>query len=352
MIRRSIDYLTICTLWIVLVTSVLTSCTGDNEIRTVDNPQPSIYFWRTIFRLSQDERDFLKNNHIQKMYVRFFDVVPDKESLIPNATIVFSEQPDTTMEIIPVVFITEECLHKDINGISRKLVDRITKICNTNNLKSPKEIQIDCDYTSRSRKRYDDFLTHLHQCIKRSTIKQISVTIRLHQLSMPIPKHVDYGVLMMYNTGAVNDYQCKNPILSFDDVKPYLRYIHDYQLPLCTAYPCFKWQLLFRGDHFKAILHEENLSDSTIYKRVTKNKFLIVSSRDLPSFIGEDSYTIQINAGDSLFLKECPFEEILKVKAALEKRRRGINSQVILYDLNEENIKRYNQNVYEKILNH
>ena len=57
-------------------------------------------------------------------------------------------------------------------------------------------------------------------------------------------------------------------------------------------------------------------------------------------------------AGDSLFIKECPSEEILKVKAALEKRRRGINSQVILYDLNEENIKRYNQNVYEKILNH
>ena len=286
------------------------------------------------------------------MYVRFFDVVSERDSLIPNATIVFSEHPDTNIEIIPVIFITEGCLYKDINGISQKLVDRITKMCNTNNLKSPKEIQIDCDYTLRSRKRYDDFLTHLRLSLKRSTIKQISVTIRLHQLSMPIPKDVYYGVLMMYNTGDVNDYQCKNPILSFDDVKPYLRYIHDYQLPLCTAYPCFKWQLLFRGNQFKAILHEENLSDSTIYKHVTKDKFLIVSSRDLPSFIGENSYTIQINAGDTLFIKECPSEEILKVKNALEKKRRGINSQVILYDLNEENIKRYNPNVYEKILNH
>ena len=352
MIRRTVYLLALCTLSVVFLASALIRCAGDKECPAIKNPQPSIYFWRTTYRLTQNEKQFLKNNHIRKIYMRFFDVVSKGDSLIPNATILFTEHPDTSIEIIPVIFITEDCLYKNINSITQKLVNRIIQICKTNNLKQPKEIQIDCDYTSRSRKRYYDFLSRLHSAVKRTTMKQISVTIRLHQLSMPIPEDADYGVLMMYNTGDVSDYDCKNPILSFNDVKPYLKYLHDYRLPLCTAYPCFRWQLLFQGDKFKSILHEDNLSDSTIYKHLTRDKLIIVSSRDLPSFIDDDSYTIQLNAGDSLFIRECPSDEILKVKAALEKKRKGINCQVILYDLNEENIKRYNTIIYEKILNH
>lgn len=318
----------------------------------IDNPQPSIYYWRTTFKLTDKEKEFIKTHHIKKMYMRFFDVVTDGNEIFPNATMEFYDKATNGLEIIPVVFITNDCLKHDINGVAEKIVKRISKMCETNDIPQPEDIQIDCDYTEKSRKTYFKFLKQLRSYMNKTHIKRLSITIRLHQLLMPSPKEwVDYGVLMMYNTGDVKDYHCKNPILYMDDVKPYLRYLKDYDLPLCAAYPDFGWQLLFRGKKFKAILHSENLNDSTVYRRITKNKYVLISSRELSSFIGTESFSEDMNTGDSVFIKECTANEILDVKKAINEKRSEINQQVILYDLNEENINRYERIDYEKIFN-
>lgn len=318
----------------------------------IDNPQPSVYYWRTSFKLTDSEKSFLKVHHVRKMYMRFFDVVPDGRSTVPNATIVFRDKAVDGVDIIPVVFITEECLQRDINSVADKIVERVVRMCETNDIPQPEELQIDCDYTARSAMTFFDFLKHLRGCMDRTHIKTLSVTIRLHQLSMRSPaRWADYGVLMMYNTGSLRDYNCPNPILRLDDVKPYLRYLKGYDLPLCAAYPDFEWKLLFRGRRFKTILHDADLTDSTLYERVARNKYVLVSSRDMPSFVGAGCLSEHVNAGDSVFVKGSTADEILSVKDAIEKRRKGINRQVILYDLNEENINRYKRSDYEKIFN-
>ncbi len=140
----------------------------------------AVYYWRTDFRLDSTERAFLKQYHINKVYCRYFDVVMnDSLGPMPNATITFSDSLPEDIEIIPTVFIVENCMHKKPEGLAQKLVNRILQMNETNDIKNVKEIQIDCDYTAKSRMFYYQFLEELHSQLSTMNYK-LSTTIRLH----------------------------------------------------------------------------------------------------------------------------------------------------------------------------
>lgn len=42
----------------------------------------SFYYWRTVFELSDIERQTLQENEVSKMYVRYFDVDMDSRALL------------------------------------------------------------------------------------------------------------------------------------------------------------------------------------------------------------------------------------------------------------------------------
>jgi hypothetical protein len=341
-------YKTLLTILLIMICTAFTGCSSND--RGIKNPQPSVYYWRTSFKLDKAERRFIKRHNIRKIYLRYFDVVYDeKQGVIPTATLTFDDNIPQHVEIIPTVFIDEKCLHYNMEGISRKLVDRICQMSETNDVKNVREMQIDCDWTQHSMKKYFDFLAQTRQLLKSKGMN-LSVTIRLHQLAMPAPPS-DYGVLMIYNTGDCRKYGCKNPILDINDVKPYIKYLKEYPLPLCAAYPNFSWQLLFKGKSFKSILHDEKLDDPTVYNRVRENAYEVVSSRQLPSYIGSDTYSVYIDAGDSVFTYSCTADEIIQVKNMLGKTRRSLNRQIVIYNLDSKNITRYNDDEYEKIYN-
>ena len=136
--------------------------------------------------------------------------------------------------------------------------------------------------------------------MKEPWIQQLSTTIRLHQLSMKAPP-VDYGALMLYNTGDPRKWVERNPILDIRDVSPYLKRLNDYPLPLAAAYPVFSWLRIINGVHVE--------------------------------------HTVE--AG-----------EILKVKQAVEQRREELKQSIITYHLDKENIKRYKPETYEEIYHH
>lgn len=71
---------------------------------------------------------------------------------------------------------------------------------------------------------------------------KLSSTIRLHQLAQT-PPDVDYGVLMYYNTGNFKDYKTEISILDIKDVKPYLKYLKSYDLPLTLGLPVYEWNV-------------------------------------------------------------------------------------------------------------
>lgn len=261
----------------------------------------SVYYWRTDLRLDSTERVFLSQYNINKVYCRYFDVVmnDDDTEPSPNATISFSNTLPASIEIIPTIYITEDCMHKPHKDLAKKIVDRILQMNETNDISNVCEIQIDCDYTSKSRQTYYKFLEEVrHQLSSKKY--QLSTTIRLHQLSMPAPP-ADYGVLMVYNTGNPLKWQERNPILDYRDVYPYLSRLNDYPLPLATAYPVYQW-----------IRNIQNV-------RV--------------------EHTVEA-------------EEILKVKHAMEKERPGLSRSIITYHLETDNINRYKPETYEEIYHH
>ena len=164
------------------------------------------------------------------------------------------------------------------------------------NIKHVSEIQIDCDYTLKSRKNYYEFLKE----VKQAWGQTLSTTIRLHQLSMEAPP-VDYGVLMIYNTGDPRKWEERNPILDIRDVQPYLKRLDSYPLPLAAAYPVYQWVRMIRNIRIEHT-------------------------------VGAD--------------------EILRVKEAVEKERSSLKNVIVTYHLDKDNINRYKPETYEEIYHH
>lgn len=290
-----------CTLWAILLGLLMISC-GKQRYQDESLEQSNgVYYWRTDLRLDSTERTFLQQHHINKVYCRYFDVVmsDDGSEPIPNATITFTDTLPSGIELIPTIYITEDCMHQSHPDLAEKIVGRILQMNETNGIKGVHEIQIDCDYTSKSRATYYQFLEQVRHHLS-PTSYHLSTTIRLHQLSMPAPP-VDYGVLMVYNTGDPRKWQQRNPILDYRDVHPYLKKLPQYPLPLAAAYPVYQW-----------IRNIQNV-------RV--------------------EHTVEA-------------AEILKVKKALEKERRGLSRSLITYHLETDNINRYKTETYEEIYHH
>ena len=290
----------------------------DQQLDNVLSEGNAVYYWRTDLRLDSTERAFLNTYNINKVYCRYFDVVMnDDDEPKPNATISFSDTLPDSIEIIPTVYITEDCMHETHEDLPEKIVKRIRQMNETNDIPNVHEIQIDCDYTSKSRKRYYAFLEEVRRLWEAGNPSQtgrtslssqpsetrsarLSTTIRLHQLAMPAPP-VDYGVLMIYNTGDPRKWEERNPILDFRDVEPYLRRLDGYPLPMAAAYPVFQW-----------------------------------------------TYTIQGVRVD----RTVEAEVILQVKKAMESERNDLSNLIITYHLDKDNIDRYKPETYEEIYHH
>jgi hypothetical protein len=310
---------------------------------------PSVYYWRTTLTLDAAERAFLSEHGVGRMYVRYFDVVMRDGQLMPNATLQFAETIPDGIEVVPTVFIVENCLRHNLDSVAQLLVDRVVQMNETNNLPPARELQIDCDWTQRSQEVYYQFLRHVRQLLKEHGMR-LSATIRLHQLAMT-PPPVDEGVLMVYNTGDATRGGDHNPILDYRDVEPYLRYVADYDLPLCAAYPVFGWQLLFQGSEFKAILRDENLGDTTLFRPLPQGEWLVLQSRDMPLLSDAGNEVARMSVGNHVRVWQPSAQEVQRVADALAARRPTINQQVVFYSLDSKYLNRYN-NVFSETLYH
>ena len=280
-----------------LATIVFPACTRQSLME----PENSVYFWRTELRLDSTERQFLEQYSINKVYCRYFDVVLDDDSAEPrpNATISFADRLPEGIEIVPTVYITENCMHQPHEELAQRLVERVVQMNETNGISGVRELQVDCDYTERSRMVYYAFLEEVRRLAADHDLR-LSTTIRLHQLQMPAPP-ADYGVLMLYNTGDPRRFQEYNPILDIRDVQPYARFLADYRLPLRAAYPVYRWQRQVQG------VRIEHTVDA---------------------------------------------DEILRVKALAEQKRPELSRGIIIYHLDKDNINRYSKETYEAIFHH
>lgn len=300
-------------LFIYLIIVVFCSCSKQQGEKT-----NAVYYWSTTFKSDSIQQSFLRQHHIKKIYLRFFDVVVDEQgNVMPNATVRFATPVPKDVEIVPVVYIVNDCLYRSIDKLDSLILQRVTQMCETNDITPFRELQIDCDWTARSRTHYFQVLSRLNERAKKQGVA-LSATIRLHQLG-EAPPPVEKGILMLYNTGDVTRLDCEHPILDMKDAAPYLRKLSKYRLPLATAYPVYAWRVLFRKGKFVGILHSDD---------------------ELP-----------IIEGDSIVVRQPPLEMVLKAKQAVDKEQRSANDEIILFDISNENIQRINKYHYEKIFN-
>ena len=299
-------------LWVlVFMATVLGGCRPSERQETVR----SAYYWSTTFVMDSVKTSFIKTHRISRLYVRYFDVVMGKDGqAVPNATIRFHDAMPTGVEVVPTVFILNDCMRQDVGGMAQKLVRRILQMNETHDIGRVKEVQIDCDWTTSTELLFFQFLKDVKRELEPQGIG-LSVTVRLHQLGGAVPP-ADRGVLMMYNTGNFTRLDDEHPILDMKVAEPYLRHLGDYGLPFSTAYPLFRWELLFRGDQFVGILHGDDLPV-------------------LPS--------------DSIVVREPTLDDILCARQRVDVLRRDANDEVILFELNNYNITRFNPNDYETI---
>ena len=305
--------------WLACALLAMMLLTGCRKHATSPVGGHAAYYWSTVFRLSPEQRGFLRDYAIERLYVRYFDVVMGQEGEpMPNATIQFKDTFPQGMEVVPTVFILNECMGNKAPGLAHKIAARILQMNETHDIGNVREVQIDCDWTRRTEQNFFSFMDSLRSELSAKGIG-LSSTIRLHQLSQKAPP-ADRGVLMVYNTGDFTDINCQKPILDVEAVGPYLKNLDRYPLPLSAAYPLFSWQILFRGKKFVGIIHSE------------------------------DEYPILPT--DSIVDREVALEEILKAREMLARSREDIHNEVILYELNDKYLTKFNHNDYEKIFDH
>ena len=293
-----------------LLIVMLAGCRGKGS---KSQPRRSVYCWQTTF--SPDDSTvaaFIRHERVTHIYLRYFDVVLTNGTPMPNASVNVTGRVPKGVTVVPVVYITNDCMkaigqdHTETKDLAEKILQRVRQMTSTLQIGPVNEL---------TRRTYFDFLSTLRNLAHDQRL-QLSTTIRFHQLTQPVPP-ADHGVLMAYNTGDVRDINNRYPILNIADVKPYLRYLATYKLSLSTAYPIFSWRVLFRGGHFVGILHSD------------------------------DDYPIL--PSDKILSRSADLRHILETHQTISELRPDAHDEIILYDLQTNNIKRFQASDYEKI---
>ena len=311
------------TFLLIICTAITFSCAENNEpIKLSDHN--SIYYWKTTFKIDSADQKFLDRHKIDRIYLRMFDIVSeyyrtDSIKSVPHATTIFNSPIPENIEIVPVTYITVEGL-RNMHGYeteyAKLITSRIKAICNHNNCGKIKELQLDCDWTSTTKEIYESLCQHIQESLSKDSIA-LSITVRLHQLN-ETPPPCDKGVLMLYNTGALKNFNTQNSILDIDNVEPYVKkYNGTYPIPLDFAYPTFGWGVKFANGEFQGIVSENATTEADNEK----------IRRERPKF-----------------------KEIIKVKRLVEKHIGKPATANILYHLDQPQLENYTENEINKIL--
>ncbi|HEX2871725.1 MAG TPA: hypothetical protein VHP33_10720 [Polyangiaceae bacterium] len=225
-------------------------------------PSRAFYYWRTTFELSPSERRALGELHVDKLYLRAFDVAPGSANT-PTFVGVVQKAPEQALPpgvvLVPVVFFKNQVFASGRLGSERALAERVWKEVTTVGkalgATSLNELQVDCDWTDSTRARFFEFVRALRQVSGPGT--RLSATIRLHQVKYRertgVPP-VDSGMLMFYNMGRFSADPLERSIFDAEAAERYLDRLDDYPLPLDAALPIWSWTLQLREQEVVGLL--------------------------------------------------------------------------------------------------
>lgn len=222
--------------------------------------------------MNESELKELKGLGVNRLYVKFFDVELRMGKARPRAKTVFVDSYPKGLEIVPVVFVRENALHKlDDEGV-RVLASNIIKLSSemlkAASIKEADGFQLDCDWTASSRENFFKLLSYTKEGLDRIGAGKISSTLRLHQLKYfertGVPP-ADEALLMVYNINSPTSFEHQKTIFSSDEALDYLARLSEYPLPLSAAFPTFTWIRQF--DEYRSFIRLINSADENALQR-------------------------------------------------------------------------------------
>lgn len=317
----------------------------------------AMYYWRTELRFSPEELAFMKRHQVGRLYLRMFDVVPDptaptlEERTVPNASVRVGEAEYSLLTdslrnftFVPVVYVTLDALKAMQNHegtLALNIVDRMKNMCSYNGLPNVNELQLDCDWTPSTEQSFFNLCDSVALCLRDAELPwKLSSTIRLHQLRRKAPP-VDRGVLMVYNTGNYSSPDAPNSIIHINDVKPYLKLLPRYDLPLDVAYPSYSWQLVFHKRKFVGLCNGLEVADTSRFAPIGPNRYRVLQS---VTYNGK-----LILPGDEIRQEYSPAKDVVEIKRMIESQLSSRPHSNIIYHLDNRNLSNYTPDEIESI---
>lgn len=330
---------------VMLLLLALAAC-GDSRANSQPPVGRSFYYWRTTFALSPVERAALAEVGVTRLYVRMFDIewnaVDRAPRMVGKLTVPGAGAPDQKVppgiEVVPVVFIRQDVFkHMDAATGAQLARETWSEAKRRSELlgATPREFQLDCDWTESSRDRFFGFTRD----VERVSGVALSATIRLHQIKYRektgVPP-VSRGMLMFYNMGKFSAEVTDRAIFDATTAEKYLSRVDDYPLPLDVALPIWSWTVHVRDDRVVDLLQ------STDPDELPKLDFVVPG--------GLDRFVVTRNAflhgallrqGDVLKVERMAPRDTQAAADLLRPHLAPATRHVALFDLSERNLQRH-----------
>ena len=279
-----------------LLVLMLSACT------TRRNHDVDFYYWKSKCAIGETERSYFNQLEGKRLFVRLFDVDMQDGVAMPVGQIQGfgkDQLPNDSVKVIPVVFITNPTFlstvtDEDIERLANNVSQAIAHVMERAGV-TYDEIQIDCDWTSRTRSAYFRFLETLAATSQRS----ISCTLRLHQIrdreKTGVPP-VARGSLMCYATSSPMENDTRNSILDMELLKAYTNNINDYPLDFDVILPIYSWGIV--TNHLGQVKLVNGLTEADLqtpmFEKQDNNLYLVKEDGFLQSLYVNAGFTVKI----------------------------------------------------------
>lgn len=317
-------------------------------------PQRAFYYWKTQWTASPAIARSLAENHVSRLYIRFFDVDWDEpaRAALPVSPLQLGAPLPAGIAIVPVVFVTNRVFHNTayagVDALAEHVFGKVAKMAEADGI-APAEVQLDCDWSDATRTRYFRFVDLMKQKLHARRIP-VSSTIRLHQVKYAartgVPP-VDRGMLMFYNFGALRADAPRSSIFNVEDARRYASFIASYALPLDLALPLFSWTVHSREGTVLGLiekLERRDIESASGFRALTPSRYQAERS-----FFFRGRYFMQ---GDLLLLEETTpaVTQQAAVTAAGGATRKKPYATIAFFDLDERNLRHYAASDFQRIL--
>ena len=262
------------------------------------------YYWKSKCAIGETERECFNQLGSKRLFVRLFDVdVEAGKAVLVGPIQAFSKEqlPNDSTEVIPVVFITNQTFldyvsDSAVEKLATNVSSTVGHIMETAGV-AYDEIQIDCDWTQRTKAPYFRFLKQLAEQSGRN----ISCTLRLHQIrdyqKTGVPP-VSRGSLMCYATSSPLEGDTRNSILDMELLKAYTTNINEYPLDFDVILPIYSWGIV--TNHVGEVKLINGLTEDDLqmpmFEKTDDNQYLVKEDGFLRGMYVNSGFTVKVEA--------------------------------------------------------